>query len=154
MKTKGSTSRKRRDTTQMKAAIRIVKRVFRRAGKDAAGTPHPRKRIDPAAARAMAEAPQERLGVSPSPTSGGGWLAVVRDEHGLQRLGVFRTKPDATSAFHTVTAQRLVEMIAREIDALPFRGERTLSHILARRALSMESRTNIGFCRPRRKPPR
>jgi hypothetical protein len=75
---------------------------------------------------------RKRQGVFPLPR---GWFAVVHDENGkLRQLGVFRTKRDATSVFHTVTAQRLVEMIAREIDALPFRGERTLVSFMTARS--------------------
>jgi hypothetical protein len=49
--------RKRRGAAQMKAALRIVTRVLRRAASAATGSPRPRKRIDRATAqRAMAEA--------------------------------------------------------------------------------------------------
>jgi hypothetical protein len=44
---------------------------------------------------------RKRQGVFPLPR---GWFAVVHDENGkLRQLGVFRTKRDATSVFHTVT---------------------------------------------------
>ena len=44
MKTKGS--RKRRDEADCRRVLAMVKMVFRRAAKDATGTPRPRKRID------------------------------------------------------------------------------------------------------------
>ena len=71
-------------------------------------------------------------GVFPTPSPGSGWFAIVDDEHGKpRRLGVFRTKREA----QTVMACCLVEMIARDIDAMPIEGERTLSHARALRAL-------------------
>ncbi len=72
-------------------------------------------------------------GVFPMRPPDSGWFAIVNDEYGKpRRLGVFRTKREA----QTVMACCLVEMIARDLDALPFQGERTLSHALALRALN------------------
>jgi hypothetical protein len=89
----------------------------------------------------MTSTSHERPGVFPSPTPGG-WIAIVRDEHGkLRQLGVFQTKQEATGAFQTWRCACVVNLVARHIDALPFEGERTLSSARARQALheAMES---------------